>query len=106
MLPTGIHSLTYSDEARVLRTTRSRVWLALLVVALVAYPTFAGPYMLGVFTNMFITLMAVYGLYVTVGMAGQINVAQSAFVGVGAFVTAKLSGYGIPFVLVDRKSVV
>ncbi len=100
MLPTGIHSLTYSDEARVLRTARSRVWLALLAVALVAYPVFAGPYMLGVFTNMFITLMAVYGLYVTVGMAGQINVAQSAFVGVGAFVTAKLSGYGIPFVLV------
>ncbi len=38
MLPTGIHSLTYSDEARVLRTARSRVWLALLAVALVAYP--------------------------------------------------------------------
>lgn len=55
MLPTGIHSLTYSDEARVLRTPRSRAWLALLVVALVIYPAFAGPYMLGVFTNMFIT---------------------------------------------------
>lgn len=100
MLPTGNHSHTYSDEARVLRTTRSRVWLAFLVVVLVAYPAFAGPYMLGVSTNMFITLMAVYGLYVTVGMAGQINVAQSAFVGVGAFATAKLSSYGIPFVLV------
>jgi branched-chain amino acid transport system permease protein len=30
-------------------------------------------------------------------MAGQINIAQSAFVGVGAFATAKLSGYGLPF---------
>ncbi|MBX9587735.1 MAG: branched-chain amino acid ABC transporter permease [Hyphomonadaceae bacterium] len=56
--------------------------------------------MLGVFTHLFITLMAVYGLYVTVGMAGQINVAQSAFVGVGAFATAKLSGYEIHFMLV------
>lgn len=100
MLPTGIHSLSYAHDARILRTPRSRIWLATLVVGLLAYPLIAGPYMLGVFTHMFITLMAVYGLYVTVGMAGQINVAQSAFVGVGAFATAKLSGYGIPFFLV------
>ena len=100
MLPTGIHSLAYAHDARVLRTTRARFWLAALVVGLLAYPLLAGPYMLGVFTHMFITLMAVYGLYVTVGMAGQINVAQSAFVGVGAFTAAKFSEYGIPFYLV------
>ena len=46
---------------------------------------------------MFITLMAVYGLQVTVGMAGQINVAQSAFMGIGAFAAAKLSGLDVPF---------
>lgn len=100
MLPTGIHSLTYAHDARVLRTTRSRLWLAVLVLGLLIYPVIAGPYMLGVFTHMFITLMAVYGLYVTVGMAGQINVAQSAFVGVGAFTAAKLSEYGTPFYFV------
>ena len=44
--------------------------------------------------------MAVLGLHVTVGMAGQINIAQSAFVGVGAFATAKLSGYDVPFLVV------
>jgi branched-chain amino acid transport system permease protein len=100
MLPTGIHSLAYAHDARILRTKRSRLWLVALVAGLLAYPVIAGPYMLGVFTHMFITLMAVYGLYVTVGMAGQINVAQSAFVGVGAFTAAKLSEYGIPFYLV------
>lgn len=100
MLPTGVHFLSYAQEAAVLRTTRSRVWLAVLACFLVLYPVVAGPYMLGVCTDMFITLMAVYGLYVTVGMAGQINVAQSAFVGVGAFAAAKLSGYGIPFYVV------
>lgn len=100
MLPTGIHSLAYADDGRILRTPRSRLWLAALVIGLVAYPVVAGPYMLGIFTHMFITLMAVYGLYVTVGMAGQINVAQSAFVGVGAFAAAKLSGYGLPFFVV------
>jgi len=100
MLPTGIHPTCYAHEARVLITPRSRVWLAILIAGLLAFPLAAGPYMLGVFTHMFITLMAVYGLYVTVGMAGQINVAQSAFVGVGAFATAKLSEYGLPFYLV------
>lgn len=100
MLPTGVHSETYAHEARVLRTSRSRAWLLVLIAALLAFPLAAGPYMLGVFTHMFITLMAVYGLYVTVGMAGQINVAQSAFVGIGAFTAAKLSGYGVPFYLV------
>jgi branched-chain amino acid transport system permease protein len=100
MLPTGIHSQSYAQEARILKTGRSRFWLLLLVAGLMLYPLHAGPYMLGVFTHMFITLMAVYGLYVTVGMAGQINVAQSAFVGIGAFATAKLSGYGLPFYVV------
>ena len=50
------------------------------------------PMSLGVLTAHVHRLIAVYGLHVTVGMAGQINVAQSAFVGVGAFAAAKLSG--------------
>lgn len=100
MLPTGVHFESYAAEARVLKTRRARIWVALLIASLLLVPLFSGAYLLGVFTHMFITLMAVYGLYVTVGMAGQINIAQSAFVGVGAFATAKLSGYGLPFVVV------
>lgn len=97
MLPTGVHFESYSGEARLLKTMRSRVWLGGLLIALFCVPLVAGPYFLGVMTYMYISLMAVYGLYVTVGMAGQINIAQSAFVGVGALMTAKLSEYGIPF---------
>ncbi len=54
-------------------------------------------YLRGVATQTFITLIAVLRLHVTVGMAGQINIAQSAFVGVGAFAAAKFSGFGWPF---------
>jgi branched-chain amino acid transport system permease protein len=97
MLPTGVHFDSYAGEARLLKTVRSRVAVALLVIGLVAVPMVSGPYVLGVAAEAFITLIAVLGLHVTVGMAGQINVAQSAFVGVGAFATAKLSGYGLPF---------
>jgi branched-chain amino acid transport system permease protein len=97
MLPTGICFETYAGEARVLKTVRSRVAVALLVIALLAVPLVSGAYVLGVAAQGFIALIAVLGLHVTVGMAGQINIAQSAFVGVGAFATAKLSGYGLPF---------
>lgn len=100
MLPTGIHFQSYAEEARILKTPRARLWLLILIVALLALPVVAGPYLLGQMSYMFIALMAVYGLFVTVGMAGQINIAQSAFVGVGAFVTAKLSGYDVPFFVV------
>jgi branched-chain amino acid transport system permease protein len=97
MLPTGIYFENYAAEARLLKTVRARVAVALLVIALLAVPLAFGPYVLGVAAQGFITLIAVLGLHVTVGMAGQINIAQSAFVGVGAFATAKLSGYGLPF---------
>ncbi|CAN5605860.1 hypothetical protein BH23PSE1_BH23PSE1_01390 [soil metagenome] len=100
MLPTGIHFQTYAAETRRLKTPRARLWGLVLAAALLGAPTAAGSYMLGVLSDMFITLMAVYGLYITVGMAGQTNIAQSAFVGVGAFTAAKLSGVGLPVLAV------
>jgi len=41
--------------------------------------------------------VAVLGLQINVGLAGQINLGQSAFVGVGAFVVAMLAGRGYGF---------
>jgi len=96
MRPTGLYYQTYAAESRVLETTRSRIALLLLLAGLAALPLATGPWLLGEMTFLFITLIAVYGLCVTVGMAGQINIAQSAFVGVGAFTTAKLSFMGVP----------
>lgn len=100
MRPTGISFDSYSAEARVLETRRSRLWLIALLGVLALLPLAAGPWLLGELTHLYITLIAVYGLYITVGMAGQINIAQSAFVGVGAFTAAKLSAMNIPFWLV------
>lgn len=97
MRPTGIWFDSYARESRVLETRRSRLFGLALLVLLAVVPLTAGPWLLGEMTFLFITLIAVYGLYVTVGMAGQINIAQSAFVGIGAFTTAKLSVLGVPF---------
>lgn len=100
MRPTGIWFERYTDESRVLETRRAQLWLLALCAGLLALPALSGNWLLGEMTNFYITLVAVYGLYVTVGMAGQINIAQSAFVGVGAFTAAKLSSLNVPFVLV------
>jgi branched-chain amino acid transport system permease protein len=51
-----------------------------------------------------LSLWAVYGiaaigLNLTIGYAGQISMAQAAFVGIGAYSTALLGGLGLPFAL-------
>ena len=106
MLPTGVFYERYGAEAQVLKTLRSRLWLIGLAAVLVGLPVLSSAYVLGEMTHLFISLVAVFGLFVTVGMAGQINIAQSAFVGIGAFSAAKLSGYGIPFWVVIPASAV
>ncbi len=95
-LPTGIRFESFATEGRYIHTWPQAMWFAALLLALVLIPHVVNLYVTGVLTVMFITLMAVYGLQVTVGMAGQINVAQSAFMGVGAYAAARLSE-NVPF---------
>jgi branched-chain amino acid transport system permease protein len=97
MLPTGVRFGTYATEGRYIHTRPQALWFVAFLLALGILPHIVGLYVTGVLTVMFITLMAVYGLQVTVGMAGQINVAQSAFMGIGAYAAAKLSSLDVPF---------
>jgi branched-chain amino acid transport system permease protein len=96
LLPTGVRFESFATEGRYIHTWPQATWLAALLLGLVLVPHAVSLYVTGVLTVMFITLMAVYGLQVTVGMAGQINVAQSAFMGVGAYAAARLSE-NVPF---------
>ena len=91
LLPTGVRFESFATEGRYIHTWPQATWLAALLLGLVFVPHAVSLYVTGVLTVMFITLMAVYGLQVTVGMAGQINVAQSAFMGVGAYACLKLT---------------
>lgn len=97
MLPSGVFFTNHADE-NVYLVTRPQ-WIAFLgfLGVLFLLPVLVSPYLLGVITLMLIALVAVYGLQITTGMAGQLNLGQSAFVGVGAFLTAKLSILGAPF---------
>ncbi len=97
MLPSGVFFTSYRAEEAHLRTGAQRVALAVLLAVLAVAPVMLGPFVLGVATAILISIVAVYGLQITTGMAGQLNLGQSAFVGVGAFVCAKLSAGGVPF---------
>lgn len=66
----------------------SGIWAIglIIVIALVTLPFYGGGRALGIGITMAITMIAVLGLQLTMGYAGQVNLGQSAFMGVGAFV--------------------
>lgn len=61
------------------------VGLIVLLVALATLPFYGGGRAVGIGITMGITMISVVGLQLTMGYAGQVNLGQSAFMGVGAF---------------------
>ena len=82
---------------------RSRRWLpaaglALFAVVVAVVPLYASP-----FTNLQLALLAtlavaILGLDVLIGWAGQVSLGQSAFYGLGAYVTVIMAESGLPLV--------
>ena len=97
MLPSGVFFQSYAGERAWLRTGPQRIWLVAFLISLAFIPWLFDDYFVGVLTQAGITLLAVLGLQITVGMAGLLNLGQSAFVGIGAFTAAALAsrGYGL-----------
>src|ERR1051325_3005431 len=71
---------------------------AILVAAfLLAAPFGFKPYGVFILSTWAVMSIAAIGLNLTLGYAGQISLAQAAFVGIGAYVTAWLTTRGWPF---------
>jgi branched-chain amino acid transport system permease protein len=71
--------------------------LALTAVFLVAAPFVFRPYGIFILSMWAVMTIAAIGLNLTLGYAGQISLAQAAFVGIGAYITAWLTTRGWPF---------
>jgi branched-chain amino acid transport system permease protein len=71
--------------------------LALAVVFLLIAPFVFRPYGIFILTMWAVMTIAAIGLNLTLGYAGQISLAQAAFVGIGAYITAYLTTRGWPF---------
>jgi branched-chain amino acid transport system permease protein len=81
---------------------RNRKPLAVIVLALVAAfllvaPFGFKPYGVFILSTWAVMSIAAIGLNLTLGYAGQISLAQAAFVGIGAYITAYLTTRGWPF---------
>jgi branched-chain amino acid transport system permease protein len=71
--------------------------LALAAVFLLLAPFAFRPYGIFILSMWAVMTIAAIGLNLTLGYAGQVSLAQAAFVGIGAYVTAYMTTKGWPF---------
>jgi branched-chain amino acid transport system permease protein len=73
-----------------------KVFFAVMLFSLVAAPFALKPYGIYLLTLWVVMTIAAIGLNLTLGYAGQISLAQGAFVGIGAYAAALLTTQGWP----------
>jgi branched-chain amino acid transport system permease protein len=74
--------------------------VALVVIAFALLPLFLKSYGTYLCTLFCVTLMATFGLNLTVGYAGQMSLGHAAFYGIGAYIAAIALKAGVPFFVV------
>lgn len=90
-LPGGVFAQTYREDRALIRTRWQWLWFGGFMLVLLLLPVVGPASLVGIATVIGITLIAVLGLQITSGCAGQINMGQSAFMGVGAYTAAALA---------------
>jgi branched-chain amino acid transport system permease protein len=71
--------------------------VAVMMVAAVAAPFFLKPFGIYLISMWTVLTIAAIGLNLTLGYAGQVSLAQGAFVGIGAYAVALLTRAGCPY---------
>ena len=90
-LPAGVYAESYDQDQALIRT-RSQWWFFIgFLVSLFVLPLLGWERLIGFMNILGITVIAVVGLQINVGYAGQINLGQSAFMGVGAYTAGALT---------------
>ena len=79
---------------------RGTIVLAVAVAAFAVLPVFLKSYGTYLCTLFCVTLMATFGLNLTIGYAGQMSLGQAAFYGIGAYIAAISLKAGVPFFVV------
>lgn len=98
ILPCGVHFENYSREMAYLRTRPQWAAFLLFMALLAALPYILSVKFIAMINMAMMICIAVVGLQLTTGYAGQLNLGQSAFMGMGAFVCGSLSvNFHLPF---------
>jgi branched-chain amino acid transport system permease protein len=96
----GTARQTYAADAALFDTPTQRAWLAVLVVALLAFPFLASEYWLYLACLVAIHILSATGLNILTGYTGLVSLGQAAFMGVGAYTVAILQQrWGVPSLL-------
>uniref|UniRef100_A0A7C4EU22 Branched-chain amino acid ABC transporter permease n=1 Tax=Desulfomonile tiedjei TaxID=2358 RepID=A0A7C4EU22_9BACT len=91
---------TYSDELALLPNLWVKFWLAVLAALLVFCPYVLSQYQLSILNEMSIAVIGAVGLNLLIGFTGQISLGHAAFLAIGAYSSALLTGhFQLPFVL-------
>ncbi len=92
---------TYRADMAIFETSFARWALVAFVAALALVPLVATSFWMDVLNRILIAVIAATGLNILTGFTGQISLGNAAFLAVGAYVTAFLSGrLGLPFPVV------
>ena len=79
------------------KTVAAGTALALSAAFLLIAPFLFKPYGIFILSTWAVMTVAAIGLNLTLGYAGQVSLAQAAFIGIGAYITAYLTTRGWPF---------
>lgn len=77
-------------------STRTKVGMGILTVAIIALPFFANDLQLRRLTQLIVLVLAVLGVNLLTGYTGLISLGHGVFVGIGAFTMANLIDWGLP----------
>jgi branched-chain amino acid transport system permease protein len=98
LLPTGVCFESYLQRRAYIHTRPQWACFIAFLLLFAWLPFFAGTQITGLISMMSIVVVAVVGLQIVTGYAGLINLGQSAFMGIGAYVAASLSiNFHLPF---------
>lgn len=90
---------SYEHDEAIWQTPTSRLWLAVLLLALALFPGVANGYVVGLACILGIHVIASAGLNIMTGYTGLISLGHAAFMGVGCYTAAYFAQRGLPFYL-------
>jgi branched-chain amino acid transport system permease protein len=82
---------TYRGDEAIFRTQTQKIWMGILVIALILFPFISSPYMLFLGCLVGIAVISATGLNILVGLTGQISLGHGGFMGVGAYTAVWLA---------------
>jgi branched-chain amino acid transport system permease protein len=87
----GYFRTDYSQDVMLLQTRTERVSAVLFLVALVAFPFAASPFLLDLACQVFLASVGALALMLLTGYAGQISLGHAGLIAAGAFTTGILA---------------